>query len=269
LTRIQSEDKDLQQFIDMTGFDPRRDLTEVIIASVGQPNAKNGLVLARGNFAVSKIVSMASTQKQTVTSYKGATVIIGNHGGSEPGWFAFPDGSTALLGDATSVKAALDRGSNGGLKADMAAKAQALSARYQAWFLSTVPVSELTGKIAELTGPAPKARGDFFQGVQEMAGGLQFGSIVELGLDATTRSDRDAQALADVMRFMAGMVQQNSDQPEAIALSKVLDTLDLKTAGAVTKITLSIPEQDLEKLVAQPHGGKTTAKVQHGHSSKL
>jgi len=258
LSRIQTEDKDFQQFIDLTGFDPRRDLSEIVFASPGQHGQKTGMVVVRGTFQISKILALATQHNQTVTSYNGADVIINAHSGTDSGWVAFLNGSLALAGDTASVKGALDRRGASGLKADLSAQAQALSSRYQAWFLSTVPVNELTGRVPEVTGSAPAApRGDFFQGVQQVSGGALFGTQVELSLNATTRSDRDAQALADVVRFLAGMVQQNQDKPEAANLAKILDTLDLKTAGPVTTITLSIPEADLEKLLQskQPQAG--------------
>jgi hypothetical protein len=264
LNRMQNEDKNLQQFIDMTGFDPRRDLNEVVVASVGQKDQKTGIVAVSGNFVVSKILAMAGQQGQTVTKYAGVDVISSKHA-NDNGWVAFLNSSTALAGDSASVKSVLDNRASGGLQPDLAARAQALSARYQAWFLSTVPVSELSGNLPEVSNATPKARADFFQGVQEVSGGVLFGSQVEIGIDATTRSDRDAQALADVIRFMAGMVQQNQDKPQAAALSKLLDTLQLKTQGPVTSITLSIAEQDLEKLIMQGPAGKATARLSAPH----
>lgn len=261
LARMQNEDKDLQQLIDMTGFDPRRDLTEVVFASPGQKDQKTGVVVVSGNFNISKILALAGQHSETVTRYGNADVITAKHGAKDGAWVAFLNNSTALAGDAASVKAVLDNPSAAGLKADLAARAQALSSRYQAWFLSTIPVSELTGKVPEVTGGAPKtARGDFFQGVQELSGGVLFGTNVEIGLDATTRSDRDAQALADVIRFLAGMVQQNAEQPQTALLAKMLDGLVLKTSGPVTSLTFSIAEQDLEKLLPAPKTGKATAK---------
>src|SRR5438105_14672638 len=45
----------LQQISTLTGFDPTRDLHEILIASNGVPGGKSGLVLARGNFDANKI----------------------------------------------------------------------------------------------------------------------------------------------------------------------------------------------------------------------
>src|SRR5690242_3370229 len=49
----------LQQVSALTGFDPTRDLHEILIASNGVPGGHTGLVLARGNFDANKIQGAA------------------------------------------------------------------------------------------------------------------------------------------------------------------------------------------------------------------
>ena len=56
LTQIQSNNSDLQKLITLTGFDPTRDVHEVLAATNATPGSKSpvGLVLGlRGNFNVS------------------------------------------------------------------------------------------------------------------------------------------------------------------------------------------------------------------------
>src|SRR5690242_5153643 len=51
LSQIQAQTpQHLQQVTALTGFDPTRDLHELLIASNGVPGGHSGLVLARGNF---------------------------------------------------------------------------------------------------------------------------------------------------------------------------------------------------------------------------
>src|SRR5690349_25122409 len=49
LNQLQTHDDDMQKLIDLTGFDPRRDVREVLVASDGRPQTKSGLALARGS----------------------------------------------------------------------------------------------------------------------------------------------------------------------------------------------------------------------------
>src|SRR5215831_2143011 len=51
LNQIQTQDSDLQKLATLTGFDPRRDVRELLVASNGVP--KTGLALAKGQFDVS------------------------------------------------------------------------------------------------------------------------------------------------------------------------------------------------------------------------
>src|SRR5438128_596456 len=48
LSRMGPNTLGLERFITATGFDPRRDLKQILVASTGKQN--NGLVLARGSF---------------------------------------------------------------------------------------------------------------------------------------------------------------------------------------------------------------------------
>ena len=50
LNQLPAPDSEFQQFVNATGFDPRRDIHEVLMASPGDPAKKSGLLLVRGDF---------------------------------------------------------------------------------------------------------------------------------------------------------------------------------------------------------------------------
>jgi hypothetical protein len=94
-------------FITTTGFDPRQDLTEVLIASNSE--AKSGLVLARGTFNPAQISAAVDKDgKHTSQIYKGAQLITGNSTGDLSA-IAFLSSSIAVVGDLANVKSAIDR----------------------------------------------------------------------------------------------------------------------------------------------------------------
>jgi hypothetical protein len=73
---------------------------------------------------------------------------------------------------------------------------------------------------------------------------------VQLSAEAITRSEKDAQALVDVVKFVVGMLQMNRQQnATAGQVASLLDTLDCKTAGNVMTLSLAIPEQQLEQMI--------------------
>ena len=65
---------ELQKFITATGFDPKRDLREVVVASSDPQGHKNGLVIARGQFDIAQIGALASMKGSSKESYEGVDV---------------------------------------------------------------------------------------------------------------------------------------------------------------------------------------------------
>ena len=89
-----------------------------------------------------------------------------------------------------------------------------------------------------------------FQAVLQASGGARFkAENVSLAAQLVMRSDKDAQSMADVIRFVAGMLQQShhkdADANAAIAL---MNTLTINTNANVTQVALVLPEAQLEQL---------------------
>src|SRR5436305_6332246 len=104
LNQIQSGNTEMQQVIALTGFDPTRDVGEVLAASTGAP--QTGLAVARGNFDNGKITAAAGLKGAVSEAYNGVNILEDpnqTHG------VAFLDTTTALAGDVASVKGAIDR----------------------------------------------------------------------------------------------------------------------------------------------------------------
>src|ERR1051325_9305106 len=57
LSQVNQGDKDFQEMIAATGFDPRQDLREIVFASASQQAKGPGLILARGVFNGPQILS--------------------------------------------------------------------------------------------------------------------------------------------------------------------------------------------------------------------
>ena len=253
MKQMQKDDADFQKFVTSTGFDPRRDLTEVITVTSADQKG-HGLVLARGNFDLGKISAAATQQGAALTNYKDVQVITGKTG--TDGWIAFLDSRTALVGDSTSVKAAVDRrGSSSALDVKLSNKVQDVSTRYDAWMVSTAPMSNFAGHVPDkqLNGAL---NGDMIQGIEMASGGVQFGSDIQVSAEAVTRSDKDASALVDVVKFLAGMVQLNREKPEVANIAGILDSMQLKSSGNTMTVSLTVPEPQLEQLMTPKANAK-------------
>jgi hypothetical protein len=257
-------DTKLEQFATETGFDPRHDVSEIVVASNWKQNTPDNrwIVAAHGAFNVSKITSTAQANGGVIAPYQGIDVVthLASSDAQVDTGLAFLDSSTALVGDLTSIKAAIDRKkSNAPADSSVLAKAQAVSSGNDFWFVTLVPLSNFSSSIPDpnLSGAM---QGNLLAGINQMSGGIRFGDTVTISAEAVTRSEKDAQALVDVVKFFAGLVQLNRQKnPAAGQVATLLDTLKTSTAGNVTTISLAIPEQQLEQLLNSVHAAPAKA----------
>jgi hypothetical protein len=257
LSRIQAGENGLGKLTGATGFDPRRDLREILMGTVGQPGHQ-GLVLARGTFDATRILDAARAAGQTVENYKGVDILTGKEESTTHA-LAFLDGSIAIAGDLDNVHGAIDRRSgNNSLDPALAAKIGLLSASLDAWSVSTVPMAALANQKIP-TNLNGLLSSDVLKAVTQTSGGIKFGAIIQLSAEAVARSSQDAIALADVVRFLGNMVQSNAPTASAAAVTSLIQSLDVKTDGSTVKLALAIPEDQLEKLMQSVHGKSAQA----------
>jgi len=163
---------------------------------------------------------------------------------------AFFDSSNAVMGDIASVKAAIHRKqTNAAAAGTLLAKVRELAAKNDFWFVTLVPISEFAGAMPNpnLSGAM---QGNLLAGVHEASGGIRFGDTVTISGEAVTRSDKDAQSLVDVFKFLAGMIQTNRQKDPTVGqVATLLDSMDLRTKDNVMSMSLNIPEKQLEQLL--------------------
>ena len=109
LNQLQTQDAHMQELVALTGFDPRRDVRELLVASDGVPQGKTGLALAKGNFDVAKITAAATLHGVVTEVYNGVTIL--QEPKKQEAGIAFLDATTTVggAGDIASVKGAIDR----------------------------------------------------------------------------------------------------------------------------------------------------------------
>jgi len=268
LARVQNGDAGLTKLTATTGFDPRRDLSEVLMATLGQPG-QQGLVLARGTFNSQQILTAATTAGHTVEAYNGVNILTGKDEKLTHA-LAFLGDSVAIAGDLDSVKAAIDRRANNSSPIDpaLAAIIQQLSGSQDAWSVSMVPISALANEKVPNTNLNGMLNSDVLKAIQQTSGGIKFGAIIQISAEAVANSSQNATALADVIRFLGNMVQLNAPAASAAAITSLVQSLSVQTDGNTVKLALAIPEQQLESLVnSAPHGtvGVDTGSAHAGH----
>jgi hypothetical protein len=273
ISQFQTEHSDLQDLVKQTGFDPGKDVTEVLLTFNGKPKDGGGLVLARGNFDPDRIKTAAVAKGATVESYLGTDLIIG--GGVAGGHAVAPNKqnavvallsrSLAVAGDRDSVKYAIAHANMAqpqGLNPALLAKVNAISASADAWFVSFVPGSTVLPEVMHTpaAGSSGNAQAAAIQSIVQSSGSIQFGDQIALSFQAETRSDKDATSLADVVRFVSSLIQMRRDSdPHFTTLANALDNMQLTTSGNKLSLALSIPEKDFEQFASQMHAGHKPA----------
>jgi len=116
------------------------------------------------------------------------------------------------------------------------------------WFASIVPASRfashLQPEMDESVGGSQT-----LQAVSAASGGIRFGSSVQFTVDAIARSDKDASAVADVLRFAASLLQiKGQSDPSTAQLASAVNQMVLSATGQNVHLSLAIPETTLEQL---------------------
>lgn len=264
LGEMKEEDAGFQRFVASTGFDPRRDLREVVVASSGAPKAGgSAVVLVRGSFDQSKIGQFLRGEGGVASAYRGVEMWKSGRDQGGDSVVAFLNPSLAVFGKDAAVRAAIDRSQQGGagMDAELAARVSQWSAGNDAWFVSTASLAEMgvgkSGNNAILPG------GLTVDAIRQAIGGVRFGNVVEVTGELTARSPQDATALADVFRFIASMVRLNADKPGMEDAQKLVDSLQVTTAGNAMKFSLPVTEEQLQKILdakRKPHARAATQR---------
>ncbi len=237
-------DPNYQQFLQASGFDPTRDISQIVAASSGTPQQQTGLVAIRGNFDLTKILAFLKLSGAKVDQSQGVAVIASPDG---KGSVAILDNTTAIAGDPASVTAAIARRSSPSmLDPVLVAKANSLSASQDAWVVST------------MTMPAtpPQAGGidlSALASIQQSSAGIKLGTSIVFSAEAVEDTPQHASSLADLLRMGVAFASMNQNDPKAAQLASVLKSLAIATQGNALQITLSIPEGLVEQLAPAEH----------------
>jgi hypothetical protein len=230
----------LDDFARNSGFDPRRDVRELLVASDG----KDLIVTARGTFSEHGFTGLA---KQ---SYKGVKLYTRDQRG-----VALIDASTAVAGTLPGVKAALDRYKSGDRSGptELLARARQIPTGNQVWSVSNGFESLLTAGIPE-TGNAANV-GRILRSLENTTFAADLRTGVDGYLTGTCRTEQDAKNLGDTVRGLIGLGRLSvpEKQPD---LLRLWDGIKVDQQQRTVNITVAVPEGLLEKLLdllgAQP-----------------
>ncbi len=253
LTQIQSTNNTgLQELIALTGFDPTRDVHELLAASSATAGSKSatGLVLARGNFSVDTITNLAKSKGAVIETVNGVNVL---EDPKQMAGIAFLGPTLLIAGDVAGVKAAIVRPSTGqALPTSVVGLANQWSASQDAWIVSTGAPSSLFPIPQQTSGsnnPGAAMLTGIFQQIQQVAAGVKFGDNVVGTASITSDTAANATQLANTLQFLLNMAQmqgQNNAQ-----LANLAKAVAISAQGTNIKVTVTLPQAQFQQLIQQ------------------
>jgi len=228
----------LDQFARDTGFDPRRDVREVLLLT----GPAGTVLLARGRF---------SLKKDTAPGMKlirhGPYSIRTDSSGAANG-FCILDSTLAAAGEIPAVEAALDEWQHGTHKAaqPLLAAVASLSDQTPLWGVST-------GFAAFLANNLPRAGNgiDFssiFRGIESSWFSASVSSGFVAAIHCTTATEKDAISLRDTAKGLIGFGRLSvpEDKPD---LLRFWDGITVDQAGRSFTINADIAGDLLDQMV--------------------
>jgi hypothetical protein len=239
----------LSEITAKTGFDPRYDLDELLLASNGAQSNASHLTLALGKFDAKKIGAAATADGAASEFYKGVTIMENPKRGDA---FAFLSATLAVAGGVADVKGAIDRQTTPAtVDAALMVAANSLSTTEDAWAVSLVPPPPINPPAN--TPNVPAVPSTVFQNVQQAQGGVKFGANVMLNALLVADTAQNATALANVLQFLVNLGQMQSQQNSQAAAALKLVTIS--TTGNTVNVSAQVPETQVEAVIqshAQP-----------------
>jgi hypothetical protein len=230
----------LERFANETGFDPRRDVREMLFAST----ATGGVLLARGSFRV-KQAPLQQSQAKLIRHGDYSIWSLGENG------FCILDPTLAAAGDLQSLGAALDEWKSGKhtVAAGLLARAKEVDPRAQFWGVSTGFATFVADNMPRAGGRA--AGIDFskiFRGLQDTWFQADFSTGLKGDLHGVAATEQDAVNLRDTAKGLVGFGRLSvpENQPEML---KLWDGIVVEQEGRSVTIRADIPQSMVDRLV--------------------
>lgn len=225
----------LDEFVNETGFDPRRDVREILFVT-GSPAA---VMLARGNFHLSP-ATVKDMKKLRRGQYD-----IWMRGGSG---FCILDSTLAAAGDISSLEAAIDEWTSGTHTAakTLLARVTAVNPQSQLWGISTG-----AGSFLAEHPPAANSGLDLsaiFRNLHDYWFEADFNAGMRAEVHGITATEKDAVNLRDIVRGAVGLGRLNvpENQPD---LLKVWDGITVEQQSRAISIRADIAPELIDKMV--------------------
>jgi hypothetical protein len=242
---VQSANPELKKLMEAAGFDPMRDLQEILFASPGIGKNPPALLVARGSFDVAKLRAFAESAGSRITDFGGVPILSDPE--KDSGAFALLD-NIILAGNLEQVRAAIGRRGHGMiLNTEMATRISSLSRRYDAWLVSLAPLATMASNLPPDANVEGLTNTEALRQIEQFSLGVGMGSDLTFAAELVMANAKAAGSIADGIQMMLGMAQQSAkDEP---ALASALKNLNFGVDQNVVHLGVTVSVADVEKVV--------------------
>ena len=257
---VRGANPELRKLMEAAGFDPLRDLQEVLFASPGLGQNPPALVVARGTFDSSKLRAFAESAGSKITDFGGVPIL--SDPDKDSGAFALLD-NIILAGNKEQVQAAIGRRGRGLiLNTEMAMRIASLSRRYDAWLISIAPLATMAANLPEEAKLDGLTNTQALRAIEQFSIGIGFSADLKLDAEMIMTNAKSAGAFANGIQVLLGVAQKSAKEEPGIMA--VLQNLNFGVDHNIVHMGFSVPGPELEKVVAkaftvQPKKGPLTA----------
>ena len=235
-------DAPLEEIATKTGFDPRSEIWEVLLAG----NGKDSVVFARGKFSPHGIEPDFKKEGVTKTPYKGYTLI-----GTDDFVLTFVNSTVAVAGKPGAVRRVIDgRDSGTGPTPAMLERLNRIPRGNQFWAVTMsaqtylpkdIPAPEIGGMLGGFAGNIPKILGMLESG----DAAIDITSGLKLVINLSCTNDENAKQINGFVRGIIGMGRLQAGQDWLPVFDGFGTAMNQKTAS----VTLTLAGADWEKLL--------------------
>ncbi len=208
--------KQLDNFAEQTGFDPRRDVSDLLITW----NGKQPLAMARGRLQQQELERKLKTLGAQPVPYRNYTLF-----GTAAGTIVFLKAGVVMAGQPDLVRGAIDQAANGGggVPADLEQRLTTVPSGDQVWAVShgVLPVvqmplrSDIQSALSNVVG--------FINGTTV---GVGFDTGVHFEADLTCISEEGAKRVNDAVRGSIGLARLMTKDNE-LDLLRLYDSVNV------------------------------------------
>ena len=219
------------------GLDPRRDLSDAVIAW----NGKQPLIVARGSFNPNTVQQKLVSSGAQQSKYKNYSLI-----GTERDAVVFLKGAVLLAGTTPAIHAALDlQDSNGELPEELQARLRTLRRDDSIWLVSRegLPFTEIP-----MSSEVGSALSNIVQFVNGSTVGIEVDSGLRLKADITCISQEGAQRVRDALKGGLGLARLTTKDNE-LDLLRLWDAFQVSQDGSLVHVNADIAGDLADKML--------------------